>query len=94
MLALSYLSPYFNYIPEATLAAILICSLFTLFDFKLPIRLWHESKCDFFVWVVCFAVCVLRGVEVGLFVSIIINVLHLLLLWARPKITVKIEEVY
>ncbi|KNC32051.1 hypothetical protein FF38_04835, partial [Lucilia cuprina] len=93
LLALSYLSPYFNYIPEATLAAVLICSLFTLLDFKLPIRLWHESKRDFSVWVVCFIVCILCGVEVGLFVSIIINVLHLLFLWARPEIAVKIKEI-
>lgn len=93
LLALGYLSPYFNYIPEATLAAILICSLFTLLDFKLPLRLWHESKRDFCIWIVCFVVCVLCGVEVGLFVSIIINVLHLLFLWARPEIAVKIKEV-
>lgn len=92
-MALSYLSPYFNYIPEPTLAAILICSIFTLLDFKLPLRLWHESKRDFGIWLVCFVVCVLCGVEVGLFVSIIINVLHLLFLWARPEIAVKIKEV-
>uniref|UniRef100_A0A1A9VTI4 SLC26A/SulP transporter domain-containing protein n=1 Tax=Glossina austeni TaxID=7395 RepID=A0A1A9VTI4_GLOAU len=93
LLALSYLSPYFNFIPEATLAAILICSIFTLLDFKLPWRLWHESKRDFIVWLVCFVVCIVSGVEVGLFVSIIINVLHLLYLWARPEIAVKIQEI-
>ncbi|KRG01735.1 sodium-independent sulfate anion transporter isoform X2 [Drosophila mojavensis] len=92
LLALSYLSPYFNYIPEATLAAILICSIFTLLDFKLPLRLWHESKRDFSIWVLCFCVCVLFGVEVGLFVSIIVTALHLLLLWARPEILVRIQE--
>ncbi|KAL9888311.1 sodium-independent sulfate anion transporter isoform 1-T2 [Glossina fuscipes fuscipes] len=93
LLALSYLSPYFNFIPEATLAAILICSLFTLLDFKLPWRLWHDSKRDFIVWLVCFVVCIVSGVEVGLFASIIINVLHLLYLWARPEIAVKIQEI-
>uniref|UniRef100_T1PFV2 Sulfate transporter family protein n=1 Tax=Musca domestica TaxID=7370 RepID=T1PFV2_MUSDO len=93
LLALVFLSPYFNYIPEATLAAILICSIFTLLDFKLPLRLWRESKRDFGVWVICFFVSVLCGVEVGLFVSLIINVAHLLYLWARPEISVKIQEV-
>ncbi|EDW80729.1 uncharacterized protein Dwil_GK11409 [Drosophila willistoni] len=92
LLALSYLSPYFNYIPEATLAAILICSIFTLLDFKLPLRLWRESKRDFGIWLLCFCVCVLFGVEVGLFVSIIVTALHLLFLWARPEIHVKIQE--
>ncbi|KAM7344128.1 LOW QUALITY PROTEIN: uncharacterized protein ACRADG_010964 [Cochliomyia hominivorax] len=93
LLALSYLSPYFNYIPEPTLAAILICSLFTLLDLKLPLRLWHESKRDFGIWLICFVVCVLCGVERGLFVSIIINALYLLYLWARPEISVKINEI-
>ncbi|XP_017083546.1 sodium-independent sulfate anion transporter [Drosophila eugracilis] len=92
LLALSYLSPYFNYIPEATLAAILICSIFTLLDFKLPIRLWRDSKRDFATWLLCFCVCVLFGVEVGLFVSIVVTALHLLYLWARPEIRVKIEQ--
>ncbi|KAH8384014.1 hypothetical protein KR009_011730 [Drosophila setifemur] len=91
LLALSYLSPYFNYIPEATLAAILICSIFTLLDFKLPMRLWRDSKRDFATWLLCFCVCVLFGVEVGLFVSIVVTALHLLYLWARPEIRVKIE---
>ncbi|XP_017969058.1 sodium-independent sulfate anion transporter [Drosophila navojoa] len=92
LLALSYLSPYFNYIPEATLAAILICSIFTLLDFKLPLRLWRESKRDFGIWLLCFCVCVLFGVEVGLFVSIVVTALHLLFLWARPEILVRIQE--
>ncbi|XP_037718198.1 sodium-independent sulfate anion transporter [Drosophila subpulchrella] len=92
LLALSYLSPYFNYIPEATLAAILICSIFTLLDFKLPMRLWRDSKRDFATWLLCFCVCVLFGVEVGLFVSIVVTALHLLFLWARPEIRVKIEQ--
>ncbi|XP_013108307.2 sodium-independent sulfate anion transporter [Stomoxys calcitrans] len=92
LLALAFLSPYFNYIPEATLAAILICSIFTLLDFKLPLRLWRESKRDFAIWVLCFIVCILCGVEVGLFVSIIVNVAHLLFLWARPEVSVKIQE--
>ncbi|XP_075144822.1 sodium-independent sulfate anion transporter [Haematobia irritans] len=93
LLALAFLSPYFNYIPESTLAAILICSIFTLLDFKLPMRLWYESKRDFAIWVLCFVVCILCGVEIGLFVSIIVNVAHLLFLWARPEISVKIQEI-
>ncbi|ALC47098.1 CG5404 [Drosophila busckii] len=91
LLALGYLSPWFNYIPEASLAAILICSLYTLLDFKLPVRLWRESKRDFGNWLLCFVVCVLFGVEVGLLVSIIVTAMHLLFLWARPEILVKIQ---
>ncbi|XP_050321114.1 sodium-independent sulfate anion transporter [Bactrocera neohumeralis] len=93
LLALGFLSPYFNYIPESTLAAILMCSIVTLLDLKLPCRLWRDAKRDFCVWVLCFTVCILCGVEVGLLVSIIVTVLHLLFMWAHPQISVKIEEV-
>lgn len=93
LLALGFLSPYFNYIPESTLAAILMCSIVTLLDLKLPCRLWRDAKRDFCVWLLCFTVCILCGVEVGLLVSIIVTVLHLLFMWAHPKISVKIKEV-
>ncbi|XP_017119297.1 sodium-independent sulfate anion transporter isoform X2 [Drosophila elegans] len=85
-------TPMANLYLEATLAAILICSIFTLLDFKLPLRLWRDSKRDFATWLLCFLVSVLFGVEVGLFVSIVVTALHLLFLWARPEIRVKIEQ--
>ncbi|XP_017461291.1 PREDICTED: sodium-independent sulfate anion transporter-like, partial [Rhagoletis zephyria] len=93
LLALGFLSPYFNYIPESTLAAILMCSIVTLLDLQLPRRLWRDAKRDFCVWVLCFTVCILCGVEVGLLVSIIVTVLHLLFLWAHPVISVHVEEI-
>ena len=93
IMALSFLSPYFNYIPESTLAAILICALFSLIDFKILLRFWRESKRDLCTWLICFLSCVFFGVEIGLFVGIAITVAHLLFLWARPEIEVKIEQV-
>lgn len=93
LLALGFLSPYLNYIPEATLAAILMCAIVTLIDFKLPLRLWRESRRDFFIWCICFGACVMFGVEVGLLVGIIITVSYLLYLWARPEVTVKIDSI-
>ncbi|XP_055856699.1 sodium-independent sulfate anion transporter [Episyrphus balteatus] len=93
LLALGFLSPYLNYIPEATLAAILMCAIVTLIDFNLPLRLWQESRRDFYIWCICFSACVMFGVEVGLLVGIIITVSYLLYLWARPEVTVKIDSI-
>ncbi|XP_055386116.1 sodium-independent sulfate anion transporter-like [Condylostylus longicornis] len=91
--AMSLLTPYFTYIPESTLAAILMVAIVTLIDFKIPIRLWRESKRDFFTWLLCFSACVVFGVEVGLFFGIAVTAAYLLYLWARPKIRVKIGEI-
>ncbi|XP_055902908.1 sodium-independent sulfate anion transporter [Eupeodes corollae] len=93
LLALGFLSPYLNYIPEATLAAILMCAIVNLIDFNLPWRLWRESRRDFYIWCICFLACVMFGVEVGLLVGIIITVSYLLYLWARPDVTVKIDSI-
>lgn len=89
MLALSYISSYFSYIPKATLAAILICSIFTLLDLRFPRVLWSKAKRDFVIWLICFVICILSGVEIGLIVSILVNVLYLLYLWAKPEIRVE-----
>lgn len=70
-----------------------MCAIVTLIDFKLPVQLWRDSKRDLFTWISCFAVCVFFGVEVGLFFGIAITAAHLLFLWARPEITVRLEEV-
>lgn len=88
-----HLSPYFNYIPKATLAAILICSIYKLFDFKLPLYLWHKSKVELLIWLVGFIVSIFCGVQIGLFASIAINLGQLLYLWAKPAITIEVEKV-
>lgn len=88
-MALSYISPYFSYIPKATLAGILICSIFTLLDLRFPCTLWRKSRRDFIIWLICFVICIVSGVEIGLIISILVNALYLLYLWAKPEISIE-----
>ena len=41
LLALSFLTPYFYYIPRATLAAVLICAVVFMIDLKIIKLLWR-----------------------------------------------------
>lgn len=52
LLALSFLTPFFYYIPRSTLSAVLICAVSTLIDYGIVVKLWRcnskycESLCE------------------------------------------------
>jgi MFS superfamily sulfate permease-like transporter len=44
MLALSFLTPYFYFIPKPVLSAVLISAVVFLIDWKIVQRLWHGNS--------------------------------------------------
>ncbi|RZC33730.1 Sulfate transp and/or STAS domain containing protein, partial [Asbolus verrucosus] len=91
LLALSFLTPYFYYIPRSTLAAVLISAIITMIDYEILPKLWRCNKFDFFLTITTFLVGVLYGVEVGIIAGGVFNLLILLKVWARPQITTEIR---
>ncbi|XP_076258857.1 sodium-independent sulfate anion transporter-like isoform X2 [Rhynchophorus ferrugineus] len=89
ILALSFLAPYFFYIPKATLAAVLIVAASSLIDYNILKILWRCNKIDFFITFLTFLVGVLIGVEMSIVVGAIFNALVLLKRWSRPEILVE-----
>lgn len=61
-------------------------------DLKLPLQLWKKNRRDFIAWFACLVSCLSLGVEIGLLCGIVLNILHLLYMWARPDTIVKISE--
>ncbi|XP_026282285.1 sodium-independent sulfate anion transporter-like isoform X1 [Frankliniella occidentalis] len=90
LLALVLLTPYFYYIPKATLAAVLISAVVFLVDFGILKPLWRNSKRSLLVTVLTFAACLGMGVEAGLLLGVSLDLAHLVYLWARPPITVQL----
>nr|CAD7409319.1 unnamed protein product [Timema cristinae] len=90
LLALGYLTPYFYFIPRCTLAAVLITAVMFMIDFKIMIHLWKCSKRDLFALLITLVSSLMFGVEVGLLMGAVFNVMQLLYLWARPVIYVKL----
>ncbi|XP_058444794.1 sodium-independent sulfate anion transporter-like isoform X2 [Malaya genurostris] len=86
ILALSLLTPYFYFIPKTTLAAVLICSVIFMIDFKIVDSLWKSSKMDTLSWFGCFSVSLIAGVELGLLFGVLISVVGLLKVYVRPSI--------
>ncbi|XP_055299974.1 sodium-independent sulfate anion transporter-like isoform X3 [Sitodiplosis mosellana] len=92
VLSLSLLTPYFYFIPKATLASVLVIAVMFMIDFKLPVQLWRKNRRDFIAWLACLIACLSTGVEIGLLCGVVLNILHLLFMWARPETVVKIDE--
>ncbi|CAH0563787.1 unnamed protein product, partial [Brassicogethes aeneus] len=86
MLALSLLTPYFYYIPKATLAAVLITAASSLIDYEIFPKLWRTDKFDFLLTIFTFVVGVILGVEIAIVSGALINMIRLLKVWTRPVI--------
>ncbi|XP_034248094.1 sodium-independent sulfate anion transporter-like isoform X2 [Thrips palmi] len=90
VLALAFLTPYFYFIPRATLAAVLICAVAFLIDASIVPQLWRTSKRDLVTLLVTFSACLCFGVEVGLVLGMALDLTRLLHVWARPRLTITI----
>ncbi|XP_069683415.1 sodium-independent sulfate anion transporter-like isoform X2 [Periplaneta americana] len=88
VLALSLLTPYFYYIPRATLAAVLISAVVFMVDWEILLPLWRSNKRDLLLVVVTFVSCLMLGVEIGLLMGVLTNTFFLLYAWARPTISI------
>ncbi|KAL1489155.1 hypothetical protein ABEB36_014096 [Hypothenemus hampei] len=91
--ALSFLAPFFFYIPRASLASVLIVAASSLIDYEIFLILWKSSKPDFFVATITFSLGILVSVEVSIVIGAVLNGLILLKSWARPNILIETRAV-
>lgn len=87
-LVLLFLTPLFYYLPKAVLAAIIILSVISLFDYKEAKNLWKTHKKDFGVMAVTFLSCFFFGIDHGVFIGVALSVFAILLKTSLPNITV------
>ncbi|XP_046733752.1 sodium-independent sulfate anion transporter-like [Diprion similis] len=87
--ALSLLTPYFYFIPKASLAAVIICAVIFMIEYEVVKPMWKSSKKDLVPTFVTFLVCLVVGVEYGILVGVGINLMFLLYPSARPTINVE-----
>ncbi|XP_046393933.1 sodium-independent sulfate anion transporter-like [Ischnura elegans] len=90
LLALSFLTPYFYYIPKATLASVIICAVIFMVEVDKIKPMWRTNKRDLLSALVTFVACLLIGVEYGILVGIAVDMSFLLYSNARPKVLVEI----
>ncbi|XP_023164585.2 sodium-independent sulfate anion transporter isoform X1 [Drosophila hydei] len=90
--ALSILTPYFQYIPRASLAAVLIAAVVFMIDLTPIKELWRTNKKDFFSWTGSLVMCLIAGVEMGLLFGIVVSMICILLRLGNPRIEVTLKQ--
>ncbi|XP_030758752.1 sodium-independent sulfate anion transporter-like isoform X2 [Sitophilus oryzae] len=89
ILALLYFTPYFQYIPKSSLAAIIIAAVIFMVEVKVVKPMWRSKKSDLFLGLATFIACLVLPLEIGILVGIGLNLLFILYHAARPKISVE-----
>ncbi|XP_074040482.1 sodium-independent sulfate anion transporter isoform X1 [Leptinotarsa decemlineata] len=87
--ALLFFTPYFYFIPKATLAGIIIAAVIFMVEVKVVRPMWRTKKLDLMLALITFIACLVLALEIGILVGIGINLLFILYHAARPKITVE-----
>lgn len=89
IMAFTFLTPYFPYIPKPTLAAVIICAVIFMVEVAITKMIWKISKLDMIPFAVTFISCLLIGIELGILIGILVEILKLMYFTSRPKIIVK-----
>lgn len=89
ILALSLLTPYFYYIPKATLSSVIICAVIFMVDVDVILPIWRCSRRDLIPALVTFLSCLFVGVELGILIGVAIDLSVLIYFNARPLMEVE-----
>ncbi|CAL8130642.1 unnamed protein product [Orchesella dallaii] len=92
ILSLQYLVPYLYFVPNSSLAAVIVCAVISNIDFKIAYQLWFSKKMDLIPWAVTFCVSLLIGLEYGILSGFLISVVFLLYYAARPRVRINSAE--
>lgn len=84
VLTLLFLTPIFQYLPNAVLASIIMVSVFGLIDLAYAKFLWVDRKDEFVVLVVTFLVTLLIGITQGILVGVLLSLLLMVYRTSKP----------
>lgn len=85
-LVLLFFTPVFYFLPKAVLAAIIILSVISLFDYKEAKHLWKTHKKDFWIMAVTFISCFFFGIDHGVFIGVTLSIFTILFNTSNPHI--------
>ena len=75
LLTILYLTPVVYYFPQPVIAALIIYSVYFLFDFNLIFKLWREDKVELSYIFITMIVTLLFGLVEGIFLGVLIKYL-------------------
>ncbi len=88
VITLLFLTPLFEFLPNAVLAAIIMVAVYGLIDYKEAQHLWHSNRSDFSMWMVTFIATLFIGIEQGIALGVILSLALMIFRTTRPHIAV------
>lgn len=85
VLTLLFLTPFFYYLPNAVLAAIIIISVIKLFDIKEAKHLYKTNSADLKLMLITFITTLLLGIEIGVLIGVILSLLAVIYKTSKPN---------
>ncbi|XP_076667301.1 sodium-independent sulfate anion transporter isoform X2 [Andrena cerasifolii] len=89
LLACGLLTSTFEFIPKATLAAVIIVAMYYMFELRIFSVLWRTKKIDLIPLTVTLLSCLVIGPEYGMIAGIAVNLILLLYFAARPGLLIE-----
>lgn len=87
-LTLLFLTPLFYFLPKAILAAIILLSVKSLFDWQEAAHLWHTHRSDFYMMLTTFIVTLGLGIEEGVLAGVVLSICMVLYRSSKPHIAI------
>ena len=87
-LTLLFLMPFFYYLPNAVLAAIIFVAIVGLIDIEEAKLLWKIHRQDFFLMLTTFFLTLFLGIETGILIGVILSVSLIVYRTTKPHIAI------
>lgn len=87
-LTVMFLTPLFYFLPQASLAAIIVMAVSSLLDFGTLKRLWVYNRADAIAWMTAFIAVLATSVEKGILIGAAVSILLHLWRTSRPHIAI------
>ncbi|GFY43458.1 sodium-independent sulfate anion transporter [Trichonephila inaurata madagascariensis] len=94
LLALGFMSPYFRFIPKASLSALIFISVLNMVHYEDVVLMWRTNKMDLVPFCVTFFLSFILGLEYGIMIGIAISVCLLILQVSKPKFLIEERQTY
>lgn len=87
-LTVIFLTPLFQFLPRAVLAAIIMVAVFGLIDVKTLRFVWKYNKADAISMIITFLAVLIVGIEKGILVGVAVSLLLYIWRTSRPHVAV------
>ncbi|WP_396635428.1 SulP family inorganic anion transporter [Maribacter sp. R77961] len=88
VITLLFLTPIFQYLPNAILASIIMVSVFSLIDLKYAKSLWNNRRDEFIILIITFLSTLFISITVGILIGVLCSLLLMVYRTSNPHFAV------